>query len=1343
MESVLSPPQPFSYDGNSVDLLSGSLNDMWTKWTRNYDIYTKACEIIKKPVDVQFNIFLHVVGEQCREILNQGGENTKTVEGALKKLDDHFKCKKNVTVERHKFFSREQIEGETIDQYVFELRRLSQSCEFKNMNEELIKDRLVCGVNSANIRERLLREEDLTLKKALEICRAAVVSRIYSENIKKEMQPVFQVHNEIQESDDEIYAIRRFNEVKRRGYFRVASSQRGRGRGSWSGARAHSALYPQGAGFGADGNRSTSSYENRRCNSCGGVHQKNDCPAYGRKCMRCSKMNHFAKMCRVFFVDNSNEQVSNINCINSWDIDLIIKGQTLNFKLDTGADVNVLPLKYLLKIGLKETDLLSTNTKLTAYSGNTIQVLGKIYLRVSYKNKNYVLQFKIADVQSIPILGRDACTELDVVRRVMSIQKSVVSNEIVPTFLEQYGDVFTGLGCLPGKYKIKLRENSVPVVHAPRKLPFSIKDQVKNKLSEMECQGIISKVEGPSDWVSSITVVKKPNGDLRICLDPKELNESIKREHFRIPTLEEIVGKLAGAKYFSTLDASNGFWQVLLDDSSSLCTFNTPFGRYKFLRMPYGICSASEVFHKKMFENFDDLEGVCMYIDDLLIFGSCQSSHDKNLMKVLERCRKINLKLNLSKCKFGVKEIKYLGHLITNNGIYPDNSHISAITNMPTPKDKKDVERLLGLLTYVGSFIPSLSDKTLALRELLKKGTEWQWYDRQDKCFSEIKKLLSSRPVLQYFDMRKSIVMSVDASKTGLGACLLQDNLPVCYASKTLNSAEQKYAQIEKELYAVLFACEKFYVYIHGRSDIVIETDHKPLISIMKKPIVDSPARLQRMLLRLQRYTFKLVYKPGKYMYIADTLSRAHEADVSTKSALSHAAEHSFSSVHDEVCEVTRDMMAQASHQFDDVQLIRIQKHTEKDDELKSLKQYIMNGWPSDKNKIINEVKPYWNYKENLTETFGIVWKDQRIVIPKILRKEILKKLHIGHMGLEKCKLRARESVFWPGLNNDLQNMIHNCDICLSHRKNCQKETLQLHDIPDRPWAKVGTDLFHFKHKNYLILIDYYSKFFEVVELQITSSDYIIGCMKDIFSRQGIPCVVMSDCGPQFSSHNFRQFSSEWNFTHITSSPHYPQSNGQVERTVQTVKNIMRKSSENRTDYRLAFLEYLNTPLADDIPSPAELLQSRKLRSIIPMSLAYLKPKIQKCIHNKIVNRQIKQKMYYDRNAKDLCSLHVGQKVKILQMNNICKRRWLAGTVTRVLRNRSYEVQLTTGVTIIRNRRHIIIDSPQRQDTPDYNFDQDDTMLTDKNVNTNIEQNSYTTRSGRLVRPPDRWGYTH
>lgn len=429
----------------------------------------------------------------------------------------------------------------------------------------------------------------------------------------------------------------------------------------------------------------------------------------------------------------------------------------------------------------------------------------------------YLLNFVVVDVNSPPILGRKSCEELNVVKRIMSVQASS-NNEIFIGFQ----DVFEGIGCLPGDYKIQLKEGARPVVHAPRKLPIAIRDQVKSKLKDMIDQGIIAKVEGPTDWVNSMTVAKKADGDIRICLDPKDLNNAIKREHFKLPTLEEITVNLKGAKYFSTLDAKQGFWQVQLNkESTDLCTFNTVFGRYKFLRMPYGISSASEIFHKKLYEHFDDIEGVTLFVDDLLIYAETKEKHDFILKRVLQRCREINIKLNKNKCKIGLSEIEYLGHKITKNGIYPDDSHLTAIKNMPRPTNKKDIERFLGRITYVGNFIPNLSEKTHDLRQLLKNDVEWHWEQNHEISFQKLKESLTRPPVLRYYDVNKPVTLSVDSSKTGIGVCLLQEGMPVCYASKSLTKTEQSYAQIEKELYAVVFACEKFYMYLYGRSDIL------------------------------------------------------------------------------------------------------------------------------------------------------------------------------------------------------------------------------------------------------------------------------------------------------------------------------------------------------------------------------------------------------------------------------------------------------------------------------------------------------------------------------------------
>lgn len=344
---------------------------------------------------------------------------------------------------------------------------------------------------------------------------------------------------------------------------------------------------------------------------------------------------------------------------------------------------------------------------------------------------------------------------------------------------------------------------------------------------------------------------------------------------------------------------------------------------------------------------------------------------------------------------------------------------------------------------------------------------------------------------------------------------------------------------------------------------------------------------------------------------------------------------------------------------------------------------------------------------------YGLVWKGDRVVVPRDLRKEMLGKIHYNHMGLEKSRLRARESVFWPGINNDIQNIISNCNVCLSHRRNDQKEEMQPHEIPNRPWAKFGADLFQVKHDNFLLLVDYYSKFFEIVELSHTTSEDIITCLKNIFSRQGIPEYVMSDNGPQFSSSVFRQFALEWDFNHVTSSPRYPQSNGQVERTVQTIKSIIIKAQESGADYRLALLEYLNTPLEKDMPSPAELLQSRKLRGILPFSQKQLKPKIHKNIHKQLLNRQQIQKRYYDRNARNLRPLQIGEKVRVL---DLIKKRWIPGTITSILKDRSFEIKLKSGKKIVRNRRHIVQDSPSRQDTCDYRLEYDDIDVFRNNV---------------------------
>lgn len=426
---------------------------------------------------------------------------------------------------------------------------------------------------------------------------------------------------------------------------------------------------------------------------------------------------------------------------------------------------------------------------------------------------------------------------------------------------------------------------------------------------------------------------------------------------------------------------------------------------------------------------------------------------------------------------------------------------------------------------------------------------------------------------------------------------------------------------------------------------------------------------------------------------------------------------------------------------------------------MQELIKIIRKGWPEHKSQVLDLLRPYWDCRNELSVAYEMVWKGTKIVIPKCMRKDMLVRIHLGHLGVEKCKSRARDIMYWPNMNSQILDMISHCQACLTYRRENSKQELISHEVPDRAWMKVGIDIFHFAGKSYLILIDYYSKFIEVNLLQSMTSLHVIDHLKIIFCRQGIPNIVMSDNGPEFSSRYFKEFASEWKFQHITSSPKFPQSNGQVERAVQVIKNMLRKTSYDQSDFRLAMLEYLNTPINENLGSPSQLLNNRSLRGVLPRTSHSLEPKIidQKLVKSELQHRQQVQKFYYDRGCRNLSDLNEGDKVKV-RLNG----EWMNGVILENIGLRSYSIKLHTGRVIRRNRRQIIKDSQNRNDNHAYVFD-DENISSPNEIQASLPSNSaqnqvesstqsqlvrnrnndnlYVTKSGRVVRPPDRYGY--
>lgn len=258
----------------------------------------------------------------------------------------------------------------------------------------------------------------------------------------------------------------------------------------------------------------------------------------------------------------------------------------------------------------------------------------------------------------------------------------------------------------------------------------------------------------------------------------------------------------------------------------------------------------------------------------MIIAASTETEHDEILQRVMTRANEANVKFNKEKLQYKVNSVKYMGHVITSEGVKVDSAKVKAIVDMPLPTDRASLQRMLGMVKYLSQYIPGEATTTAPLRQLLRKDSVWQWQHEHGEAVKTLKNALITAPVLKYFDPKKSVVIQADASKDGLGACLIQDGHPISYASRALTDTEKNYAQIEKELLAIVFSVKRFHQYVYGVK-VDVQSDHKPLETILRKPLGTAPSRLQRMLLQLQRYDLNVIYTPGKELLIADTLSRA------------------------------------------------------------------------------------------------------------------------------------------------------------------------------------------------------------------------------------------------------------------------------------------------------------------------------------------------------------------------------------------------------------------------------------------------------------------------------------
>ena len=1072
----------------------------------------------------------------------------------------------------------------------------------------------------------------------------------------------------------------------------------------------------------------------KACGNCGRQHPPKQCPAYQSECNFCKCKGHWEKFCRKknragqqnsadhnqqqHRVDTTESSAADDGTSNrvfdAIHIDAVDKRSQvislfsvkapylhgnckIKLKVDTGSAGNTLPVRTVRQMYGEqwEKHMKPGNHRLTAYSGDPIPCYGSMKLQLQYKDSGWTPhEFFVVDVTGPAIIGLPSCEVMNVVS-IHSVERDTKVKSL-SDLISRYPEQFDRIGRFKETATLHLKDGAMPWIDPPRKTPVNLLSRIEAELGRMEKDGVVRKVDHHTDWCSSMVIQTKKDGSLRLCIDPKRLNDALRRCPHKIPTLEELNPKFANAKYLSKLDAKSGYWTVPLDqECQELTTFRTHIGRYCFQRLPFGLRVSQDIFQSRMDRILTGLPGCISIADDIVVTGTTEEEHDRNLTTLLEAAKANGLAFNSTKCRIKEPSITFFGRIYSADGIQPDPNKVSDLKAMPTPQTTAELHTFLSFANYLAAHMPKFAEKTAILYDLLQKDVPFQWHDDHQAVFGALKASISDDSLLSYYDTQKTVTLEVDASGKGLGACLTQDGKPVAFASKRLSPAEQHYSNIERETLALVFGVTRFHTYLFGRH-FIIESDHRPLEMICRKSLMQAPPRLQRLLVKIQGYDFTVRHKRGVDMIMSDALSR-------------------FPTPHEDA-EVKLDVSIDSVAMNDDTLLLvdtinfgntgrqQLVADTSTDPVLIELKCLIQSGWPGRIQDIPDHVRPYWSFRDELGLADGAIFKGRQVVIPPTMRSRILTQLHIGHMGIGGTRRLSRETVYWPNINSDIEQMIKQCATCQKHAVQQQREPLIPHEIPSEPWTKLASDLFQLDGRDYIILTDYHTKFPIVRQLSSTTSASVARQLSDIFSLLGAPREIVSDNGPQYVGPEFQALCRTWGILHTTSSPRYPQSNGLAERNVRTIKNLLKKCKATGQDFNVALSQLRATPIDGNIRSPAELMFGRPIRTGLPCHLPG--SRTSETIE-RLREKSGEMKKHYDHRAGEkLPELSPGQPVRTWEHRS---QTWQPATLTEACPEpRSYNVTTNNGTQLRRNRTMIRAVTAPREDIapPEANDDE-------------------------------------
>jgi len=1212
-----------------------------------------------------------------------------TFASLIGKLKAYFQqAEPSKLVYKARFNQRVQGETEPALQFITSLSSLATKCDFKDRDEQLIA-RIVSGLRDTKLQETILASDESKLTVE------SVSNQIYiherAEQSAKKLSAAFNgAKSELNQVE-----VNKVGVKKKFGHKKFEQRQ------------------------------SSEFVEERRCYCCGKHgHIKPRCFIFkkGVVCGKCGTKGHMTQVCDAAFrknfrparranfvaeeaghgeaaslerqqeaaVTNYLMQMESVFPTRSrYELKIELNCKPIVMEIDTGATFSLIGMQTYRQYFGDKVQLSPSKVKMRAWGQKgELEAAGALLVAVKIKHRAQPVSLELLVMQSDgpALIGRNwfkplgigvvvpevelSCKREEFQERKLKHQDYVFKIEQVPPEFQDLAEVFSpGLGRFKGEpVSLRLKENFRPVEFSARQVPFALQEKTEKALNELEAAGVLEQVMF-SEWATPIVVVEKGDG-VRICADfSATVNPQVERADYPLPTLDSLLSAVKPGFHFSKIDLADAYLQFEVDEEASkVLTITTLKGRYRFKRMPPGLCIVPAIFQKKIQGLLSHIPGVFVYFDDIFIFASTKQQLTEITRAVLIVFFNNGLKVKLSKCAFDVTELEYLGYQFTQNGVKPTEEKVKAVQEMRPPQNVEELRAYLGYVNYYDRFIPNKANIFLPVYRLLRKDVVFQWTSECQAAMDTVKAILTKEPVLAFYDPRRRLRLVCDGSRKGIGAVLshIEDDgseVPILYISRALKKAEQNYSQMEIEALAIVWAVRKLKKYLWGRV-FQLKSDHKPLLRLFGrgKPIPeDISAKLKRYCLFMRDFDYEFEHMPGIEIANADILSRLPLPNV-------EGEEEEFEGE----CRIAFMQFLPGTS----LSMEEMQRETDLDEELKVVKAHLLLGrHPEGLKDYLKEFKSRW---ENLKVVNHMVCFSDRAVVPRSLRAKVMELLHLNHFGETKMKSLARSYFWWPKIDEELSEMCKSCQPCALVNRAPNKAPVIPWSVPHRPWGRVHLDFFEISRgKPFIIAADGLSGWIDADECNGLGAKEAIKFCRKLFRMQGVCDVLVADNGPAFRSEEFIQFCKSNGVELIYSPPYSPATNGVAERAVQTVKNFLKKTEEREWPAKLDsfLLGHNSTPKPSTGVAPAEFNLGRRPQTLLDK----IHPNVE------LVQRQVQRdKLAIEAVRQKPRSGVEGQPVTY-RTHTDQKKKWSSGTVEKVKGPRRVLIRTPEGPVVERH----------------------------------------------------------